>query len=536
MHIRRGRWLFLGVLVCGLALFTAAWYVNEANKSRTSSASASRYVEGVPGAPVRINPLAPGSDTDRALVALIFAGLTKLDQFGQPQADLAESWTVSQDGRVYTFLLRSGLSWPDSVSLTSRDALFTLALLQSSELTGQIPIASSLPAWVLREIDARTFTIELEQPFAPLPAYLSVGLLPEHLLRNLPPAQVLSSPFNQRPIGAGPYRLSEINSEHAVLQANRLYHTGTPAIQNLELRFFADEGELFSALLNRQIDGALFSELSENQLQQLRKARLLFLSLPTSQVGFVHLNLSKAVFQDRRVRQALLYAIDRDALIAELVPAAQPSLSPIMAGVWASGDQLSRYDQDLSAAALLLDEAGWRLSGNIRRKDGAELAFDLRTTNDPRRLQLAQALAQRWSALGIRVNVVATGSTILIRDALPIRDFDAVLLAGSQGQDPDPFRFWHSSAGSGAAANVGGLADPRFDRLLEAGRTQVSIAARKDIYAAFQELFAQELPALPLFSITRVYAQSSTMRNVKAGFLADDGGRFWQVQQWQLKR
>ncbi len=388
-------------------------------------------------------------------------------------------------------------------------------------------------------IDTASLRIDLPQPYAPLPAYLSLGILPQHLLAQVPPADLFDAAFNTRPVGTGPFRLDLLTQDRAVLSANPAYHFAQPYIQRLEMRFFRDDGALMSALRAKQVDGAFFAAgAGAGDYAYLEGRRDLSLSqLGSGQVTFVYFNLRNPLFQDRRVRQALLYAIDRDGLIQEKVLSQSGKAdSPLAEGTWAWSASLGRYQADAKLAGLLLDEAGFRAGpGGVRANGNARLSFTLATNNDPVRVAVAQALAERWKAIGVDAKVESGGATALVRDLLEPRSFQAALFAYQADADPDPYAAWHSSQTGPTGRNISLLSDPRFDSLLEEARATPNQARRADLYRQFQELFAQEVPALPLFSSTSLYVRETSLKGARPGYLESPGGRFWQVQDWYLK-
>jgi peptide/nickel transport system substrate-binding protein len=527
------------VLLGGLAGFSWLWYQETARSTGTEPAFGGVYVEGVAGAPSRINPLfAAHNGVDQALVALVFAGLTRLDDQGRPFPDLAETWTVSPDGLVYSFTLRPGLQWHDGAPLTADDVVFTYELLRAAGLAAPPPLARVLAGTKILDPDDRTVRIELAQPFSPLPAFLSLGILPAHLLGNTSATAIADQPFNTQPVGAGPYRLEELTPERAVLIANPSHHLGQPFIQRLELRFYRDDGLVFAALKSSEVDGALFAAgLSPNDRREMeRRSNLRFTSLPTSETVWVFFNLRQPLFQDRRLRQALFYALDREALIEALMPGrALPADSALPAGSWAFVPSLQRYGYDAGVASMLMNEAGWRAAeGAVRTRGATTLDFSLSVNNDPARLALAQELARHWEEAGVRVTVEGEGTTVLVRDLLEPRAFEATLFSQVAEADPDPYAVWHSSQTGQRGANLASLRDDRIDRLLEEGRL-ASPTRRREIYAEFQELFAQEVPAIPLYTPAALYVQHASLRGVRVGYLHNPGARFWQVNEWHLR-
>jgi peptide/nickel transport system substrate-binding protein len=537
MRSPSNRWLFVLVLVAGLAAFSGLWYATSTTSSSREPEHGGTYVEGMAGAPSRVNPLfASQNAVDESLVALVFAGLTRLDDQGRPFPDLAETWSISPDGREYVFVLRPGLVWHDGAPLTANDVAFTYSQLRTPGLRTNATLQRVLTGVEVRALDEARVSFRLPERFAPLPAYLTLGILPSHLLGAS--AGLFDDAFNQQPIGAGAYRLQELTPEHAVLEASPAHHFGHPFIQRIELRFFANEGLVLAALRDGDVDGGLFNGIAAREaLTTEQRVDLQLLTLAVPEVTCVYLNLDLPLFSDRRVRQALLLASDRDAIVDEVLRGqAQRADSPLAPGSWAYDSLLDRYGHDPAVASLLLDEAGWRLTdAGVRTRAGQELSFRLATNSDPVRLAVAQRLADSWTALGIGVTIDAMAATTLVREVLEPRSFEAALFSAPGEADPDPYLLWHSSQDTGKGLNLASLEDRRFDTLIEQARLEGSPPRREELYGQFQELFAQELPALPLFAETLLYVQPESLKGARVGYAADAGARFWQVQEWHLR-
>ena len=527
------------MLLVGVGAILAFWYFASRSDAPIQPTFGGAYIEGVAGEPLRVNPLfASENAADQTLVSLVFAGLTRVDDKGAAFPDLAETWTVSPDGLDYTFRLRSGLVWQDGTPLTSEDVVYTYGLLASPGLHEAPPLAAVLEGAQIGAPDAQTVTIALNKPFSPLPSYLALGILPKHLLGDLDFGQLYDSLFNQQPIGAGPYRLEHLTPSEAVLVANPSYYLEQPFIQRLELRFFPDDGAVLQALDAGQITAALFHQApGPNDMLALQShPNLRFTTLDTGEVTSVYFNLNLPLFQDRGVRQALLYAVDRDALVKDVLGGnAIRTDSPLPPASWAYAPTLTRYEPDAHQAGLLLDDAGWKLTdGGVRFKDGKALAFKLSTSTDPVHLAVAQTIAAAWNSIGAQVSVEAVGETDLVRSVLEPRNYEAVLFTQQHGSDPDPYPEWHSSEATGSRGNIGAWRDPRVDTTLEEARAAPQ-PQRKELYATFQDLFAQEVPAIPLYTSTALYVQDAALQGVRVQLLINPGDRFWQVQEWFLK-
>ena len=534
-----GRWLFLALLLAGILGFTGVWYLAPQDDESVAPDFGGGYVEGVAGVPGRVNPLfASENSVDATLVSLVFSGLTRLDEHGVPFPDLAQTWTVSTDGLVYTFILRPGLLWHDGAPLTAADVVFTYGLLRSPELRNAPDLSRRLANAELAMVDALTVSIRLQEPYAPLPSYLTLGILPEHLLGGTSPAAVYDSSFNQRPVGAGAYRIESLSLDRAELVAHSGYHFGQPFIQRFSMQFFPDEGALFDALQRDVVNAAFFAAgLGPSDSLELQKRDdLTFTALEGGELTQLYFNLDVPLFEDRRLRQALLHGIDRDALIRDhLRGQASRADSPIAPGSWAYSPTLTRYGYDPQLANLLLDEAGWRLGQDgIRRRGQEVLAFTLTTGPDPVRVALGQRIAEEWSALGAVVIVESIGLTTLVRDTIEQRDYQALLFVEAVEADPDPSPAWHSNERDGQGGNLAQFSDERVDMLLTEALAS-SQPNRRALYREFQEIFAQEVPSIPLFLTRALYVQDAEIGGVRVGRVPEPGQRFWQVQEWFLE-
>src|SRR3972149_4872045 len=255
----RPRWLLLLALIGGVGILVALAYLPSQDLGADLPTPGGEYVEGVAGSYSRVNPLfAAFNEIDRDLTSLVFSGLVRLGPQGDVLPDLAEPPKVTPDGLTYIFELRQGLLWHDGEPLDAGDVVFTVHAVQHPDFQGDPVLADLLRDVEVEAPDNYTVTMPLPEPFAPFLARVAgLGILPEHLLGNLDAAGLFETPFNQRAVGSGPFRLTELTPAGAVLAPFRAYHLGRPFLDRLELRFYRDDAELLNALLNDEVDGAL---------------------------------------------------------------------------------------------------------------------------------------------------------------------------------------------------------------------------------------------------------------------------------------
>ncbi|MDI6857654.1 MAG: ABC transporter substrate-binding protein [Dehalococcoidia bacterium] len=525
------RWLLPAILAFSVAALGGLWYTASHPPRIREPAAAGVYIEGTAGAPSRVNPLfAPLNAVDTDLASLVFSGLTRLGPKGDVLPGLAESWDISANNKTYTFHLRRGVTWHDGHPFTADDVVFTVGLLQDPEYRGPSFLADLFRSVSVEKLDDSTVDITLAQPFAPFLAYASIGLLPEHLLKGLSAEDLYNAPFNQQPVGTGPFRLLEMTKERAVLESVPGHYLGEPAIGHLEMRFFLNEPRLLLALREGEIDGAFFrSPLSiEDKLYLQNEKRWQVHDLTSTTYTILYLNNSSPLFADERVRQALALAIDKEKIIANFLDGqAVRADSPIPAGTWAYYPALERYDFDVFEASRLLDEAGWQLNiFGIREKAGQAMEFDLVTNEERSRIAIAEELARSWAILGVKATVRTQKATVLLRETLMPRNFNAAIYGFDAGLDPDPYPTWHSTQIGGEKGNLAGFVDAQADEVLEDGRLTDDPTRRSALYRVFQEIFARNVPSVPLFHNTYTYVTDDRFRPAEAPVLFDSGSRF----------
>jgi peptide/nickel transport system substrate-binding protein len=535
----RSRWFLLMALTAGVVMMAFLWYTASRSSEAVRPQPGGTYIEGVAGAPSRINPLfASFNAVDGDLTALIFSGLTRLGLEGEVLPDLAESWDISEDGLTYTFRLRAGVSWHDGEPFGADDVIFTIEAIRDADFRGEPSLGDLFRSLSATKIDDLTVEIALVQPFAPFLAYVSVGILPAHLLAGLSANELYNDLFNQRPIGTGPFRLVELSGERAVLESYPAYHLGKPYLNRLELRFYADDSRLLRALKDGALQGAFFRSYlnTEDRLYLENEEQWESLKLPSSAYTILYLNNDYPPFVDERVRQALAYATDRDQIVSSLMEDQAVRVdSPIPAETWAYYPALDRYRFDPDQATRLLDEAGWLLQASgVRAKEGQELRFTLVTNEEGTRIAIAEEMVRSWSAIGVQATVRTQKPTNLLRDTLMPRQFETALYGFDSGLDPDPYPTWHSSQIGAGGGNLAGFVNAHADAVLEEARQASDPRRRAALYREFQEVFAQELPSLPLFQRTFSYIVDKRLLGVETGVLFDSGSRFSLVRQWHM--
>jgi peptide/nickel transport system substrate-binding protein len=552
---------FFGIVLVGAVLFYVSrgrqtaepFEFARSTQTTVLQTRGGTYVEGLVGLPQYINPLFSDlNEVDRDLCALVFEGLTQVDAHNQIAPLLAERWDVSQDGRVYTFYLRTSVRWQDGEPLTADDVLFTIAVLQSPDFPG-LPSLSELWRSVdVKKLDPYTVQFTLLEPYAPFLDYTTVGLIPKHVLEDVPVAELDQHAFNYQPLGSGLFRVVELAAEYVTLEANRYHrHWEQTSLDRVEFRFYPSYEALLQAYEAGEILG--ISRVHARDIGLVRAhPDLQLLSARLSGYSLIFVNLDNPetpFFQDKRVRQALMYALDRQALVDRVLGGQGLVIhSPIMPQSWAYKADIKLYAYDPAQAEALLEQAGWELvepdrlvlgdgarqGSAVRIKNGMPLEFSLLTNDLPDRVALAHAVADQWEAVGVWVHVRAVNMADLAEQYLIPRSYDAALLQWqSTPPDPDPYPVWHSTQVE-AGQNYGGFVDRDADEAIEVARLMADRGERTKLYHQFQDIFAEEVPAFLLYQAVYTFSVDERVRNVQIGPMHDPSGRFANVSDWAI--
>lgn len=503
------------------------------------------YIEGMVGSPQYLNPLLATTDVDRSIVSLLFDGLSTLQADGSVVPALVQAWTVSADGTVYTGTLRQDARWHDGQPVTVEDVLFTVALVRSPGLPDPNHVAELWSRVQVEALEGSRLRFVLERPYAPFLSYTTLPILPAHLLGDLGPAQLAESSFNLAPIGSGPFRFVALaEGQEGVptldLQANPDYYdqSRVPYLEGMQFRFYREESALLEALRRGELDGA-FGLSPAGLAQAAEDPDLVFYRTYLQAATVLFMNTQSPALADRRVRQAIALGLNQEALTTDLGIEVFPANGPISPITWAYKADLPRLEHNSEHAEALLEEAGWRDLNHdgIRERDIRSLELTLLTRHlPPERALLARRIEQQLAPLGIAVRVDVRSDPEQFRERLSQKHYDLLLYGwGQLGRDPDEFALWHSSQAGLGGSNLSSFQNQDIDRLLERGRTVLNRDERTQAYWDFQELFLEEVPAIPLYYPVYTYVIRSRVHGVGLEPLNDLGDRFRSTNGWYIK-
>lgn len=530
----------LGVLLLSTVTFGVRTWLSHETRIPVIGGS---YIEGAIGTPQYVNPLyATGTDVDADLTRLMFSGLMRTDIHGDLVPDLAESYTISEDQKTYTFTLRSNALWHDGAPVTSADVLFTIQAIQDPAYHS--PLAVSFAGATVAAPDASTFTVSLNEPFSPLLGALTVGILPQHLWSDIVPQNAPLTPLNIKPVGSGPFMFSKLVKDTKgalksyTLVRNPSFYRETVYLEDFTMKFYGDIRELTDAVRNKNVEGA--SVLSAQDAQRLADDDVIHLGAPKlSQFTAAFFNESHSqVIANDSVRAALAQATDR-TIVAQAATGnlATPIVSPILAGMPGYDETATVPAGDIAGANALLESAGWTIAegATLRTKDGVTLAFNITTLDSPDLLAAATELQKQWAQLGADIQILTVNQSTLQGDVIKNHDYDVLLAGERYGIYPDLYPFWHSSQTTYPGLNLCGFADRAVDTAIAAARTSTDPQKAVEASQLFTAAFNETIPAVMLYQPAYVYAVSPKLNNTDVFTVTNPSDRFANVEGWFRK-
>lgn len=498
------------------------------------------FVEGVIGKPQIINPLyAQANSVEGDIVKLIFAGLVKMGPGRDFLPDLAESWEVQNKGKSYVFHLRENLKWSDGEKLTADDVAFTIEVIKSDAYTG--PFRSDWQGITANAIDPRTVRFDLPDPSTFFLARVTLGILPKHLFAHLPVVEMGETKPNEKPVGAGPYRVSPamMGQENFSLEPNPYYYAGRALIEKIIFTSFDGEKAIVNALVNGNITAAGFSTPAAQDTSDLPSINKYVYHLPQYKAVFFNQMSSNKVLADVTVRKALALATDKERIIKDAADNyAIRADSPILPGFWGYLPTMDKYNFDVAAAANLLKKAGWKdIDGDaILEKNKIKLSFMLSFKDDKTTAATVKVLSENWQNIGVEVKLNPLEPGDLINQIIRPRNYEALIFGQSMGADSDPYLYWHSSQMADPGLALAIMYDKDIDNSLEMIRLSSDLNRAIGYCHNFQKAFAAAVPAILLYQPTYTYLVDSKVKGTSASInLGTTSDRFMDISKWYIR-
>ncbi|MBM2811583.1 MAG: transporter substrate-binding protein [Chloroflexi bacterium] len=510
--------------------------------SQTSGAVQILRVASLGAPPRNFHPYPEPQEYNQPLVdawTLMGAGLIGVDYDKQdwvvdPRTDMArELPTVSNDGRTFTFILRDDIKWSDGKPIVADDFVFAFENARKEE-NNFIGLDDLLRIESVRTPTQRTLEVTLDQTYARFIAvgFATLGPVPKHIWEGKPWLDPQGNPEILKPtVVNGPYVLKEVNADHHAYTRNPNWWGKRP---NFDEVTFLNAGPqtALELLKTRQADWT--QNVPPSQYADAKvsgNVNVVEWTGATGSYRLVLFNLQRPFLSDKRVREALSRAINRQDLVQfeEGLATPQFGLYPQGNTKWLN-TSVERYEFDLSRSRQLLQDAGYRLDGTtLRDASGQPVKIEIiwPTTSQPRG-KIAAYLQQQWKGLGVDVVVTGLEFATFADKYSRQRDYDVAMgTYGGGSFDPDTVKEQYRTNGT---QNTGGYSNPRVDQLLEQGLVEQDESRRKQIYDEIQRLVVDDLPSFQMVTLKGLTAFDRRVTGVSPG----KGGDILQQNNMQI--
>jgi peptide/nickel transport system substrate-binding protein len=546
----------VGMIVLALSLVaTAAFATGQAETTTADQPTViTAAYESEPG---NLNTIIWPTTSDTNITHMVYDCLVVPDEQLQMVGELAESWTVSDDDRTYTFKLREGVTWHDGEPFTADDVEFTFTMMAHPDydMGSNSRVQSIVGAAEFREgeaasvegievIDDYTISFTTVEPYAPFLSDLFIGVLPKHVWSDTNPTEWAKHEANRAPIGTGPFEFVRWESgQYIELAANEDYFGGAPGADQLFVRF-GDQNTLLAAFISGEIDIVPAPAAELETIESLPAAELkLGDQLVFYYIGF---NVRNEHFSNEDIRIAMAHAVDKTQVVDTILGRLGEVQHDVFPNThWSHYPNTPEFAYDPAQAAELIESAGYtKGSDGFYRKDGEILGLTLEVpTGKKEREQTAVMLKQYWEAAGIKTELRYQDFPTLVTKLLPrtkddrqrevtAEDFDAYILGFGIEADPNEYyTYFHSETMPPNGYNFCGYANPEMDRLFDAQLTATDFERRQDIFWDISEHIVSRQVWLPLYYQKMSYASNERI----GGFEADFRGLTFNAEEWYVK-
>lgn len=476
----------------------------------------------------------------------IFDSLLKAAPDLSLSANLAEDWSISEDGLTFSYKLRDDVKFHDGEKLTTEDIAFTFKWMMHPDYTGvrydnwqYIKGAQEYRNGEADDVEGVEVVNDYEIKFhftqVDAPAFYTLStwpISPAHVFEGTPIGELENHEGIRNPIGTGPFKFSHwVEDQYVELVRNPDYHGDVAKLEKFILKV-ANQDVAQLELLTGNVDMAwVMPNADDWEMYRGTEGMAIELAIaefPQNGYQYMSLNMTRDIFADKAVRQAATYGINRQRMVDGLLDGMGIiQVVPVASVSWAYADHLEPYPYNPDRAVAILEEAGFtKGSDGVWQRDGLRLEFELTyPTGNPVRMDSALLIKEDLEAIGFKVNLNLVDFNTLSDQCMSgDRNFDAFLLGWGLGADPDGSNIW----GPDTVWNTPGFFHPDNLRLLEEGRAVVPLEERRPIYVEWQELLYEEAPYVWLYSPNDAFVYNSQLKEFKP----NPFGLFWDVEYW----
>jgi peptide/nickel transport system substrate-binding protein len=481
---------------------------------------------------------------------LMYSSLTGLYPAGGAvyTPELSDYFEIAEDGRTYTFYLNQNAVFHDGTPVTAHDVVMVADALadESSGSQYTTQFLDTVESWTA--VDDHTLQL-VATTVLPQVAFFSnvfLPVLPRHIWGDVPFDQWQSDPGStgtdpSRVIGSGPFRFVELNASEGTATYERFedYYDDVPAIETLIFQVWPDQTAANEALRAEQVD-LLLNNVPPADVEPLSAEEHLEVAIYDSYAFFFYAyNLDAEItplFQEVEVRQALIYAIDRQSIVdniylgyGEVAHGTQPLLSE----AYAPDEINTIYNYDPELAAQMLDNAGWVVGDDgIRAKDGMQLSFDIQYGTDPTNDQIAAAIQDYWLQIGVDGQPTPVDfDTVIFPAATETFDFRVMMLSLNWASPSGDQSSMFGSDSKGTGLNMMGYSNPEYDELMVEANNTADLEERRRLLIEASNVVNDDVPACII-----VYRQDRRAYNVRLqNYTPQANSLLWSLQYVQVE-
>jgi len=548
VSVRRFVMLWIGLFVVLFFATFAQFRDLSRNYQSLQPVPGGLYSEGIVGTFTNANPLYASGAADAAVSHLVFAGLFRYDSDNNLTGDMAESYSLDSAQKRYTVHLRKAVKWHDGKPFTADDVVFTYQTIQT--LGAQSALFSSWLDIKVSKQDAYTVNFDLPNSLSSFPHAMTNGIVPKHLLADVPAEQLRSTPFNAKPVGTGPFVWRFVEASGSVssaasdrrqritLSAFSDYWRGRPKLDGFNLLTFSDETRLIEAFKQNQINAISGLESLPDELKTGGSIQTYVTPLTSAVMAFF--NNSRPILSSINLRQALVSGANTHEVVSLTPYATKKVDQPFLRGQVGYNSGLAQLPYNPEEANRLLDAEGWlRDATGQRSKGGLPLAFNLSSQNTQNYSMTAKFLQEEWAKIGVKITVNYYDSNELQGGIIGNHDYDILLYGISLGVDPDMFAYWDSSQASITSQghlNLSEYKSSTADQALQAGRTRADPKVRAIKYQEFLKVWRKDAPALALYQPNLLYITRGPVFGYERKALNSAADRFYNVDSWMIRQ
>ncbi|QKE24938.1 extracellular solute-binding protein [Arcobacter aquimarinus] len=473
--------------------------------------------------PSRLNPILANDSASSEISDWLFNGLFKYDKNGNPTVDLAKSYYFETPSKLI-IKLKEDVLWHDGTKFTSKDVIFTYEQIINPKVFNSIK-SNFKEVKSVKALDEFTIEVVYNQPYFKALEIWMVGILPYHILKD--EKDLMTSSFNKNPIGTGSYKLKEFKTGQDIeLIANENYFEGVPKIDKILYKFLPDANTSFLYLKQNKLDiGGLTPIQIDRQIDENFKNSYKIIQKPSFSFTYLGFNLKDEKFKDKKVREALSLAINRQELVDILFFGyGKVCNGPFLPDSFAYNEEVKPIIQNIEKAKELLKEAGY--------DEKNPFTFEIVTnTGNDIRINTALILQHQLQRAGVVMKIRVMEWQAFLNTVVHPRNFEAVLLGWSLALMPDAYPLWHSSSSKLGGFNLVGYENKKVDELIEKGIHTVNREELGTIYKEIFKIISDDLPYLFLYIPDGITVVNKKIENIEPSFI----GIMHNQKDWVIK-